>query len=192
MTRDYKARRRKAPTTTGFSGWTGVVIGLSLGLAVAGAVYLKDHHADQAPVPGAKPVKKKGVGRDIADADSGDTGTPDAPAKSYSFYDMLPKFEVVVPEKEKDVKPDIRSVPETRRGTYVLQTGTYKNVADADRARAQLSLLGIEGTVQKVTVNSDSWLRVRIGPVTNLDELNRLRQILRKADIDALLIRVGD
>jgi cell division protein FtsN len=191
MTRDYKARRRKAPTT-GFSGWTGMVIGLSLGLAVAGAIYLKDHHADLAPAPGAKPVKKKGHGYEGGDAESSDTGTPDAPPKSYSFYDMLPKFEVVVPEKEKDVKPDTRAVPETRRGTYVLQAGTYKNVADADRARAQLSLLGIEGNVQKVTVNSDSWLRVRIGPVTSLDELNRLRQILRKADIDVLLIRVGD
>jgi cell division protein FtsN len=190
MTRDYKARRRKVPAT-GFSGWTGMVIGLSLGLAVAGAIYLKDHHTDITPAPGAKPVKKKGHGFD-ADTDSSDTGTPDTPAKSYSFYDMLPKFEVVVPEKEKDVKPDIRPVPETRRGTYVLQAGTYKNVVDADRARAQLSLLGIDGNVQKVTVNSDSWLRVRIGPVTNLDELNRLRQVLRKADIDVLLIRVGD
>jgi cell division protein FtsN len=190
MTRDYKARRRKAPTT-GFSGWTGMVIGLSLGLAVAGGIYLKDHHTDLTPAPGAKPVKKKGHGFDTPETDSSDTGTPDTP-KSYSFYDMLPKFEVVVPEKEKDVKPDIRPAPETRRGTYVLQTGTYKNVADADRARAQLSLLGIEGNVQKVTVNSDSWLRVRIGPVTSLDELNRLRQVLRKADIDVLLIRVGD
>ncbi len=105
---------------------------------------------------------------------------------------MLLVPEVVVPEKEKDVKPDIRAAPETHRGTYVLQTGTYKNVVDADRARAQLSLLGIDGNVQKVTVNSDSWLRVRIGPVTSLDELNRLRQVLRKADIDVLLIRVGD
>jgi cell division protein FtsN len=191
MTRDYKARRRKAPAT-GFSGWTGLVIGLSIGLALAGAIYLKDHHADLAPPPAAKAVKKKVHPFDTADSDSADTGTPDAPAKSYSFYDMLPKFEVVVPEKEKDVKPDIRAAPETRRGTYVLQTGTYKNVADADRARAQLSLLGIEGNVQKVTVNSDSWLRVRIGPVTSLDELNRLRQVLRKADIDVLLIRVGD
>jgi cell division protein FtsN len=191
MTRDYKARRRKAPST-GFSGWTGMVIGLSIGLALAGAIYLKDHRADLSPPAGAKPVKKKAHPFDTADTDSTDTGTPDAPAKSYSFYDMLPKFEVVVPEKEKDVKPDIRAAPETRRGTYVLQTGTYKNVADADRARAQLSLLGIEGNVQKVTVNSDSWLRVRIGPVTSLDELNRLRQLLRKADIDVLLIRVGD
>ncbi len=191
MARDYKARRRKVPAT-GFSGWTGVVIGLSIGLALAGAVYLRDHRADVAPLPTAKLVKKKGRANDLQEADSSDAGAVDAPAKTYNFYDMLPKFEVVVPEKEKDVKPDIRPVPETRRGTYVLQAGSYRNAADAERVRAQLALQGVEAKVQKVSVDSDSWLRVRIGPLTNLDELNRLRQILRKADIDVLEIRVGD
>ena len=53
----------------------------------------------------------------------GHRGTEEA-ANSYDFYNKLPKFEVVVPEKEKDVKPDVRGVPETRRGTYVLQAGS--------------------------------------------------------------------
>ena len=191
MGRDYKARRRKSPAT-GFSGWTGVVIGLSIGLAVAGGVYLKEHHGESTLLPAAKAVKKKGRGNDPQDADGSTTGATDAPAKSYDFYDMLPKFEVVVPEREKDVKPDIRPLPETRRGTYVLQAGSYKNPADAERVRAQLALQGIEAKVQKVSVDSDTWSRVRIGPLTNLDELNRLRQVLRKADIDVLMIRVGD
>jgi cell division protein FtsN len=33
---------------------------------------------------------------------------------------------------------------------------------------------------------------VRIGPVSNLDELNKLRRQLQAADVDALVIRVGD
>ncbi len=53
-------------------------------------------------------------------------------------------------------------------------------------------LQGVESKVQKVSVNSDTWHRIRIGPISNLDELNRLRGILRKADVDALVIRVGD
>ena len=56
----------------------------------------------------------------------------------------------------------------------------------------QLALAGIESKVQKVTVDSDTWHRVRVGPITNLDELNRLRARLRQADVDALVIRVGD
>ena len=186
--RDYKTKRRK---NTGFSGWTGVLCGLAVGLGVAGIVYIKDHRPDAQIVRVGKADKKKSRSNEPPDTETGDSSMEDS-AKSYAFYDMLPKFEVVVPEKEKDVRPDIKSVPETRRGTYVLQAGSYKNFADADRVRAQLALQGVESKVQKVSVDNDTWHRVRIGPISKLDELNRLRQILRRAEVDVLVIRVGD
>lgn len=186
--RDYRTRRAKPQ---GFSGWMGVLCGLALGLAVAGIVYIKDHRPDAQVLKAAKAEKKKPHGGEPADADAADSA-PESSAKSYAFYDQLPKFEVVVPEKEKDVRPDIKPVPETRRGTYVLQAGSYKSFADADRVRAQLALQGVESKVQKVSVDNDTWHRIRIGPISKLDELNRLRQILRKADVDVLVIRVGD
>ncbi len=190
MSRDYKSRRKR---TGGFSGWLGVACGLGLGLAVAGFVYLKDHRIDAPGAPAPKAVKKKMRGNDPLDAEpeTGETA-PEGTSSSYDFYSKLPKFEVVVPEREKDVRPDIRSAPETRRGTYVLQAGSYKSFADADRVRAKLALQGVESKVQKVSVDNDTWLRVRIGPISKLDELNRLRAILRKADVDVLVIRVGD
>lgn len=189
MTRDYKTKRGRG---AGFSGWTGVAIGLSLGLAVAGGVYLRDHRPEAAAPRAAAVSKKKSRMNETSATLADESGGTEAPAKSYDFYDMLPKFEVVVPEKDKDVKPDIRPVPETRRGTYVLQAGSYKNPADADRVRAQLALQGVESKVQKVSVDNDTWHRIRIGPISNLDELNHLRQVLRKADVDVLVIRVGD
>jgi cell division protein FtsN len=192
--RDYKAKRKPAG---GFSGWMGVICGLGLGLAVAGVVYLKDRHSESPTVQSAKAGKKRPHGgeqrsAEVPDAETGDSGAPEEPAKSYDFYSMLPKFEVVVPEKDKEVKPDIRGVPETRRGTYVLQAGSYKSFADADRVRAQLALQGVESKVQKVSVDNDTWHRIRIGPVSKLEELNRLRALLRRADVDVLVIRVGD
>jgi len=186
--RNYRTRRGKA---SGVSGWMGTLCGLALGLGVAGIVYIKDHRPDAQISKAAKADRKKPRGSEPADADTADSAAED-PSKSYAFYDMLPKFEVVVPEKEKDVRPDIKPVPETRRGTYVLQAGSYKNFADADRVRAQLALQGVESKVQKVSVDNDTWHRIRIGPISKLDELNRLRQILRKADVDVLVIRVGD
>ena len=188
MARDYKSKRGKP---AGFSGWMGVLFGLAAGLGVAGIVYIKDHRPDAPITRAGKAEKKKFRGNEPPDTETGDTGAEE-PAKSYDFYDRLPKFEVVVPEKEKDVRPDIKSVPETRRGTYVLQAGSYKNFADADRVRAQLALQGIESKVQKVSVDNDTWHRIRIGPISKLDDLNRLRQILRKSDVDVLVIRVGD
>jgi cell division protein FtsN len=188
VARDYKNKRKPAG---GFSGWVGVACGLSLGLAVAGIVYLKDHRTDAPPPRITKPAKKSHA-NESPEADTADAGAPEPPASSYEFYDKLPKFEVVVPEKDKDVRPDLKPAPETRRGTYVLQAGSYKNFADADRVRAQLALQGVESKVQKVSVDNDTWHRIRIGPITKLDELNRLRQLLRKADVDVLVIRVGD
>lgn len=189
MARDYKPKRKPSG---GLSGWMGLLCGLGVGLAIAGIVYVKDHRPDTPATRAAKSDKKKSRGYEQPDAESIDAGTRDDAAKSYAFYDMLPKFEVVVPEKEKDVRPDVRAVPETRRGTYVLQAGSYKNFADADRIRARLALQGVESKVQKVSVDNDTWHRIRIGPISKLDELNRLRTILRKADVDVLVIRVGD
>ena len=191
MARDYKPRRKRPGG--GFSGWIGVACGLAAGLAIAAAIYVKDHRPD---APGAKVAaktdKKHLHGADLGEADNAESGPPDDSAKSYAFYSMLPKFEVVVPEKDKDVRPDARAVPETRSGTYVLQAGSYKNFADADRVRAKLALQGVESKVQKVSVDNDTWHRIRIGPISNLDELNHLRSVLRKADVDVLVIRVGD
>jgi cell division protein FtsN len=191
MARDYKPRRKRP--AAGFSGWIGAACGLAAGLVIAAAIYIKDHRPDLPGVRAAAKVeKKKPRGGDPADgADNADAAAPDDSPK-YAFYNMLPKFEVVVPEKEKDVRPDTRAVPETRSGTYVLQAGSYKNFADADRVRAKLALQGVESKVQKVSVDNDTWHRIRIGPISNLDELNHLRSILRKADVDVLVIRVGD
>ncbi len=195
MARDNKPKRRAAggkSRGSGFSGGVGLVCGLCLGLAVAGLVYVKDHRPDAPLVRAAKADKKKSRSDAFPESEGADAGAAEESPTSYAFYDMLPKFEVVVPEKEKDVRPDVRAVPETRRGTYVLQAGSYKNFADADRVRAQLALQGIESKVQKVSVDNDTWHRIRIGPISKLDELNRLRTILRKADVDVLVIRVGD
>ena len=114
-------------------------------------------------------------------------------AEKYDFYEMLPNFEVVVPEKDKDVKRDLPAAAKIERpGVYVLQAGSYRNQADADRVRAQLALQGIDAKVQRVAVDTDVWHRVRIGPINDLDELNKVRKQLQAAEVDALVIRVGD
>jgi cell division protein FtsN len=114
-------------------------------------------------------------------------------ADKYDFYEMLPNFEVVVPERDKDVRRDLPAAAKIERpGVYVLQAGSYRNEADADRVRRQLALQGVKAQVQRVAVDADVWHRVRVGPISNLDELNKVRKQLQAADLDALVIRVGD
>ena len=98
---------------------------------------------------------------------AGAAGDAEEGAKNYDFYDMLPKFEVVVPEKDREVASESRRQrPSTSNGpgVYVLQAGSYRQQAEADRIRAQLKMQGIDANVQRVAVDDDVWHRVRIGP----------------------------
>ena len=164
----------------------GLALGLSLSLFVLVWQNYREKNVAKAvaevPRPEPRPEKSPAAG-DVEDN-----------AKSYGFYDMLPNFEVVVPEKDREVsrERDTAPVKIERPGAYVLQAGSYRKQEEADRIRAQLKLQGIDADVQRVAVDDDVWHRVRIGPITDLNELNRLRARLRAADLDALVIRVGE
>ena len=117
---------------------------------------------------------------------------PEPREKRFTFYDMLPNFEVIIPEQEPNVAADDAPQAVIEPGIYVLQAGSFSEYADADRRRAQLALQGIESKIQRVTIDDRTYHRVRIGPIDDLDELNLLRSRLRAAQIDVLRIRLGD
>ena len=105
---------------------------------------------------------------------------------------MLPNFEVVIVEQEPDVKRDVAPQAIVDPGEYVLQAGSFTRFEDAERRRAELGLQGIQSTIQRVSIDTRVYHRVRIGPTRDLDKLNMLRSRLREADIDVLRIRLGD
>jgi cell division protein FtsN len=184
-TRDYKRPARRA---WDFSRLREFGAGALVGLVLASAVFIYKSDAKKAalpetPRPEPQRAAKSEATEAAATAEAGDR---------YDFYEMLPNFEVVVPEKDREVKRDLPAAKIERPGVYVLQAGSYRNQADADRVRAQLSLQGIEAKVQRVAVDNDVWHRVRIGPISDLGELNRVRKQLQAADVDGLVIRVGD
>jgi cell division protein FtsN len=185
--RDYKTNHRKTDIGRLREFGVGAMAGVVLASAVF--IYVGDrHHTSHdasADVPHPDPHLK------APDRDNG-AGTAQASEK-YDFYQMLPNFEVVVPEKEKDVKRDLPATAKIERpGVYVLQAGSYRNESDAIRVAQQLAKEGIDAKVQRVAVDTDVWHRVRIGPITKLDELNKLRKQLQAAEVDAIVIRVGD
>jgi cell division protein FtsN len=174
-----------------FGRWREFAIGLATGLSLSLFVLIWQNYREKHPQATAAEIPKPEPRADKQGA-AGDT---EESAKNYDFYDMLPKFEVVVPEKDREVansrggaRADIE-----KPGVYVLQAGSYRQQAEADRIRAQLKMQGIDANVQRVAVDDDVWHRVRIGPISDLTELNRLRGRLHAADFDdALVIRVGD
>jgi cell division protein FtsN len=183
-TRDYKKPSRRSVEMArmrefGMGAVVGIVLATAATIFYMGARRDAAHDKIEAPRPDPHRAAP-------ADPDA-------APGEKYDFYEMLPNFEVVVPEKDKEVKRDLPATAKIERpGVYVLQAGSYRNEADADRVRAQLSMQGIDAKVQRVAVDTDVWHRVRIGPITKLEDLNKLRKQLQAADVDALVIRVGD
>ena len=97
---------------------------------------------------------------------------------------------MVLPEIETPAGPSARAKPVDEPGSYVLQAGSFSTASDADRLQASLALLGIESRVQRVTIDDDVYHRVRIGPITDLEKLNRIRRQLHDAHINAMLMKV--
>ena len=187
--RDYKSTHRRPLE---LRRWREFGYGVIAGAVLASMafVYLGGHAhhlPESADAPRPDPHRST-----RADLEPGGAAA-DKASEKYDFYEMLPNFEVVVPEKDKDVKRDPPAAAKIERpGVYVLQAGSYRNESDAERVRAQLALQGVAARVQRVAVDADVWHRVRIGPITNLDELNKVRRQLQAAEVDALVIRVGD
>jgi cell division protein FtsN len=183
--RDFKGARRGG---LDLGRWRDFATGLGAGLLVALVIFVSDRRARPSAEPAA-PLPQK---RQRAAASDADGPAGPGSADHYDFYEMLPKFEVVVPEKERDVRRVDAAAPVDQPGVYFLQAGSYRDFNEADRVRAQLARQDITATVQRVAVDADVWHRVRIGPIRDLAQLNRLRQQLQAADIDTLVIRVGD
>ncbi len=167
--------------------WSGFAAGLALGLLVAGLVYLN---------AGPAPEEERGAAREAPAEGAGGEGR-------FQFYTLLPEMEVVVPEPETKAPSEARSgapaagkpppAQVTRPGTYVLQAGSFRRRADAERRKASLALLGVRSTIQAVTLeNGETWYRVRIGPYTSLEDLNRTRALLQENDVDTLLVRLRE
>jgi cell division protein FtsN len=186
MPRDYKHAKRRSSDGSGLSGIAGFVMGLAAGLAVALAVYLYDRRPQTQAALQSAPVM-----RDEAPESANAAASSQAPETQFDFYEMLPKYEVVIPEQnEAPARPG--SGPAVKPGAYILQAGSFRNPADADRRRALIAMQGVESTIQKVTIGKDTWHRVRVGPITSQKKLEETQSKLRQAQVEALLIRVGD
>jgi len=163
--------------------------GLGLGLLVAAGIFVWQQQEMRQAADAAEPSqpKPRAVRRESA------AGEVEEPPPKYGFYDMLPRSEVVVPEVDpKAPAPNLPSTPIERPGVYVLQPGVFKNLQEAEQLQAKLLRLGVRSVVQRVAIDNDVFHRLRVGPINDLTELNRYRASLQRADIDVVVIRVGD
>ncbi len=186
MAKDYKPRT-VARKKNGGGTLLGIFIGLLLGLVIAVGIAW---YLNKTPIPflnKAKPPEKAAAepGKTLAKPD--DKTAQQAEKPRFEFYKILPGAEEPVTEKQ--IKQAAKAG--ARAENYLLQAGSFQNPADADNLKARLALLGVEAAVEPINLaEKGTWYRVRLGPYSKLDEINRLRQTLAQNGIEASLVKV--
>lgn len=204
--RHHPNLRRQAGGT-----FLGLILGLVIGLGIAVVVALaitkspvpfgskvaRQERTELSPSQTAdpnKPLYGKGVVKEappapsaLQDADWNES-TPDIeepdmpPAKTGALKD---KPDAVA--KEQLARPGNVTAD---RWIYFLQTGAFRERADAENARAQLALLGFEAKVSERPSSNGILYRVRIGPVAQSETVNRMRSKLSEDGINAAIVRM--
>ena len=62
-------------------------------------------------------------------------------------------------------------------------------LADADRRRGELALLGLESSIEQMNTDTGSWHRVYIGPFDSRSAMAKARALTAQSDIDTLLLK---
>ena len=215
MSRDMKPRRSQpAKKKSGGGTLVGMFIGLVLGVVAAAGVVL---YLNKSPLPFNKQVLENN-GAQSATAQPaqpmalpGKPGDP-IPEKRFQFYDILPGKADAVPEKaakleaqkeelkkeEKKEEPKKEEAkkdeakkeePKESKTPLFLQAGSFSTAQDADNQKAKLAFMGVEAVIQQVMIQDKTLFRVRVGPYSKIDELNKVRAELAKAGIEAQLSR---
>jgi len=111
----------------------------------------------------------------------------------FDFYTILPGKEQSVTERQVRDSAKQAAKPGAPKESYFLQVGSFQNPADADNLKARLALMGMEANVEPANVAGKGvWYRVRLGPYTRVDEINRVRQQLTQNGVDVSLVKVTD
>jgi len=193
------AKRRKATNrrgtkkkhSGGIPAWFWLLGGILIGLGAAVALMLRGYLPELKP--GSPEVDTKTTTKSeaaLVEDGNSKAGKPKKPR--YDFFTVLPEMEVVVPEQElrQKAKPTPSPTSDAKQESYVLQVGSFRNAADAEQMKAKLALLGSVASVQTVTVNGETWHRVRIGPFNGAREADEKRRMLSDNSIDTLVMKV--
>ncbi len=177
-TRKIKQNKGKVVATHSTPAWLWLLTGLLVGLFVALLLYMQVRVAPE--------IQKNTVTSSVQ------SGNKAADPFTFDFYKLLPNMEVDVPQDQPavDNKDPMPSTSINKKGTYVLQVGSFKNFSDADKLKATLALQGLVSRIVAVNVKQKNWYRVYIGPYSSTAELNETRRQLHQNKIDSLVVKL--
>jgi cell division protein FtsN len=203
----------KSPKSAGSGNsgslFAGILLGMVLGLAVAGIVawYIikknptafenKEHH--EAPNVEALnktlPLTASAPAPVSASAPLAASG-PVATKQHFEFYKVLTdKTDVAT---QKNIEKTVTKPKETHtahaaqlekpvapttssKEIFYVQAGSFPNENDAEKLKAKLALLGLEAGLQTAVIpDRGTYHRVRLGPFANSGEMNKTLELLKQ------------
>ena len=193
-TRTAPATRKRSAGGFLFGLFTGVVIGLAVSLGIA--FYLNKSPVPlliSTPKPAEKESGKPPAIAGLPQTAAAPTAAPEKP--KFDFYKILPGAEEPVTERElrERMRAGKGGQQDVSKDVYFIQAGSFQNPADADNQKARLAILGFESSVEPANLpDKGTWYRVRLGPYSKLEEINRIRQSLASSGIEANLVKVKE
>ncbi len=194
MARDYKHRanqtsqKRKKTEPTRIAWWKWLLIILLLALFIWFLVFLGNSTPED---------KKSHLKKQISLSKKAEKSKFSLPKKKkqvseeprFDFYTILPETEMVVPDEEINIRSREEQFTKgtSKESTYLIQAGSFKDYAEADKLRARLALMGIESKVEKAKIGSRTWNRVKIGPYKRASSVSVIRKRLRQQNIDIIV-----
>lgn len=209
MAQARRVRRNPHPGRTArpTPGWVWLMAGVLAGLAVAGLLYLqgadrmaRDFGGLNRPQPSSPAATAEPAARPVPD-----TAAPER--ARFQFYELLPRDQVTVPRAPAappPAPPPRAAAPATPSATppaaaaatpaapaaapprVLLQTGSFREFAQADEMKARLAMMGLQANIRQVQVGGQSFHRVYIGPFENETQANRWVERLRRENMEVL------
>lgn len=180
----------------------GILIGMVLGLLVAGAVAwhlsnrpkafaLKD--AREAPQTQAPATPPKVAAPAVAASNGRPASAIGPNGKRFTFYEILTDKDHQAGHSTHTPGAPKDSSRATASGTYFLQAGSFAKADEADRLKAKLAFMGMEAAVQSADVpGKGTYYRVRLGPYRSTEEMNKANATLKENGItNAAPVRGG-
>jgi len=175
----------------------GLFIGLVLGVLMAfGVVW----YLNKSPFP----FLEKGGHAEKPDARAAGDAPMPLPGKPgdkvtekprFEFYKILPGGEAAQVTPAPGPQPpaaQAESAAAANTESFYLQAGAFQKAADADNLKAKLAMMGLDTNVQEASLPDKGVMyRVRVGPYSRPDEMNKARNQLAQNGIQATVVKAG-
>jgi cell division protein FtsN len=176
----------------GVPGWLWLMLGLAIGVFAAFLWHLSELRRDAAKQPqtAASAPKSPANGKAPATDKKPEPAKPAPDEKRFEFYTLLPSQQQVVPGKKSgSTTPPPPKAPQ-QEPAYVLQAGSFKSEAEADKRRATILMLGLPVKIVKVPVKpGETWYRVVVGPFAGKTAAQSARASLHSNGVEALVLK---